>query len=208
MAKKSKAVHAKTKSKKTMWQKTVHFLWEEDSILSWVVNIILMFLIIKFILYPVIGFSLGTTHPVVAVVSGSMEHRGVKFDAWYDSQKSLYANYNISKEQFKTFGMVNGFNKGDIIILTGYRGKDPKVGEILVFWSGRTDPIIHRVVETYEINGVTYAHTKGDNNLGSLPEELQISPDKEVGRAVFRIPYLGWVKIWFTDGVNWVLHRT
>ena len=55
-------------------KKAWHFIWEDDSVLSWLVNIILAFVLIKFIVYPGLGFILQTTHPVVAVVSESMEH--------------------------------------------------------------------------------------------------------------------------------------
>ncbi|MFW6450304.1 MAG: signal peptidase I [Nanoarchaeota archaeon] len=58
-------------------KKTWKFLWDDDSVLSWIVNIIVAFILIKFVIYPGIGFMLGTSHPIVAVVSGSMEHKTV-----------------------------------------------------------------------------------------------------------------------------------
>lgn len=58
---------------KEVWK----FVWESNSPWSWLVNIILAFLLIKFIVYPALGFFLGTTFPIVAVVSGSMEHKTV-----------------------------------------------------------------------------------------------------------------------------------
>ena len=69
------------------WKKNLkkfwHFIWEEDSLLSWIVNIIIAFILIKFIVYPGLGYLLATTHPVVAVVSESMEHNS-NFNAWWD----------------------------------------------------------------------------------------------------------------------------
>jgi len=62
---------------KDIAKKVWYFIWESDSTLSWIVNIILAFLIIKFIVYPALGFMLQTSHPIVAVVSGSMEHKTV-----------------------------------------------------------------------------------------------------------------------------------
>lgn len=63
------------------WKKKLkkfwHFIWEDDSVLSWIVNVVLAFVIIKFLVYPGLGFIVSTTHPVVAVVSGSMEHKTV-----------------------------------------------------------------------------------------------------------------------------------
>ena len=62
---------------KKTWKNVWYFIWEDNSIWSWLVNVILAFIIIKFIVYPGLGFFLGTTHPVVAVVSSSMEHKTV-----------------------------------------------------------------------------------------------------------------------------------
>ena len=45
----SKESAKERKKSKSFLEKTWHFLWYEDSILSWIVNIILAFLIIKFL---------------------------------------------------------------------------------------------------------------------------------------------------------------
>src|SRR3989344_3526786 len=92
------------------------FLWEEDSILSWIVNIILAFLIVKFLLYPGLGLLLGTSYPIVAVVSGSMEHNGNNLDKWWEVKQKDYDDLGITKEEFETYKLKNGFNKGDIIV--------------------------------------------------------------------------------------------
>ena len=66
---------AKKKQKKelkTKWSKFWYFIWEDDSVWSWIVNIGLAFLLIKFIVYPGLGLILATDFPVVAVVSGSI----------------------------------------------------------------------------------------------------------------------------------------
>jgi signal peptidase I len=62
------------KELKKLWKKVWYFVWEDNSVWSWIVNIILAFVLIKFVVYPGLGFVLTTSHPVVAVVSGSMEH--------------------------------------------------------------------------------------------------------------------------------------
>ena len=67
---------------KNVWK----FIWEDDSIWSWMLNIILAFVLIKFIVYPGLGLLLGTSYPVVAVVSESMEHNE-PFDEWWDNSK-------------------------------------------------------------------------------------------------------------------------
>jgi signal peptidase I len=201
------------------------FIWEDNSVWSWIVNIILAFVIIKFLVYPALGFALGTTHPVVAVVSSSMEHNSVpicleysngrcelykigkyavcgfevnerKFldlDEYYKICGGWYSeNTNITKEMFRDFKFKNGFNKGDIMVLA--RPKNVEIGDIIVFYvEHRPDPIIHRVIEITE-KGYT---TKGDHNHDSADFENDIEKDKVIGRAVMRVPLLGWIKIGF-----------
>lgn len=66
------------------WQKIYHFLFQEESILSWIANIILAFVLIKFVFYPVLTLLTGSALPVVAVVSGSMEHKAVGVCSQYN----------------------------------------------------------------------------------------------------------------------------
>jgi len=183
---------------KTWYGKVWYFLWEDNSIWSWIANLVLAFILIKFVVYPGLGLMLGTSYPVVAVVSGSMHHE-TNFDEFYSSQQYLYDQYSISKYDFSKFPYTNGFNKGDIMVLKGTRPENIKVGDVLVFRTNRPDPVIHRVVEIKQESGKYFFHTKGDHNLGSLPEELSISQERVIGRAAFRIPTLGWVKIWFSQ---------
>jgi signal peptidase I len=192
------------------------FLWDEDSILSWIVNILLAFLIIKFLLYPGIGLALGTDLPVVAVISESMEHDGT-FDEWWDSkalcgedtrlktctQEEWYSLVGITKEDFLGYHMHNGFNKGDIIILRGTNFEELQVGEILVYQSKLAYPVIHRVVTKDDVIG-----TKGDHNQKQIYDskinEKYITKEQIIGKAWLRIPYLGYVKIWFTQLIQCV----
>jgi signal peptidase I len=219
----------KERPKPTTWYgKTWYFIWEEDSLASWIVNIILAFVIIKFIVYPGLGFVLGTDYPLVAVVSGSMEHRAV---AEYDEQcnriggegmyiicgKALtergyvpleqywelcgdwYDKRGITEEQFAQFPFRFGFNKGDIMVLTSPNAL--KVGDVVVFQASQAYPIIHRVVA--KNNGII--QTKGDHNAEQLTfaksgtDETRILEEQLLGKAAFKIPYAGYVKIWAVD---------
>jgi len=186
-----------------------HFLWEEDSIWSWIVNIVLAFILIKFVVYPGLGLLLGTTHPIVAVVSGSMEHDGT-FNYWWHefpccrdqlctqsvSQKETYTDYGINEEAFGQFPFKNGFNKGDIMIL--WRTTNTKLGDVLVFNADhRLDPIIHRVVDVDIVDGKKVYKTKGDHNCYSADFEKYIREENAIGKAVLRIPLLGYIKLAF-----------
>ena len=189
---------------KKIWgilKKVWKFIWNDDSIWSWLINAVLAFVLIKFIVYPGLGFALHTNHPVVAVISSSMEHQG-DFDTWWKSMEQTYQKFSITKEQFQSFGMSGGFNTGDIIILKGKRPQDIQIGDILVFQANTPEPIIHRVVNKTETDGTYYFSTKGDHNFGQRPEEVKISQDRIVGTGYFRIPYVGYVKIFFTNAVN------
>ena len=93
-------------------KKTWQFIWEDNSVWSWIVNIIIAFVLTKFVIYPILSLVLGTSYPVVAVVSSSMEHT-IEFDKWWENNQEWYVNNGITKEKFIAFPMRNGFNKGD-----------------------------------------------------------------------------------------------
>lgn len=198
---------------KSFLRKIWWFIWEDNSIWSWIVNIILAFVIIKFLIYPGLGFMLGTTHPVVAVVSSSMEHPG-GFDYWFENKESCFSDslhtkpisqedilfkFGITGEDFETFAFKNGFNKGDIIVLV--EPKELKVGDVLVFQTTqKPDPIIHRIINVKQLNGGDKKYrTKGDNNCDSSGFEKAVTKDKMIGKALFRVPFLGWLKIGFVN---------
>lgn len=187
----------KKKGFKSILKKIWHFIWVDDSIASWIVNVILAFLIVKFIIYPLLGLILGTGYPVVAVISGSMEHNGMSFDDWWANNGAWYLEHNMSKQEFYEFGFRNGFNKGDIIVLRGLGAENIKKGNVIVYSTNRYQyPIIHRVVEKKGDAGSYEIQTKGDNNQQQDPET--VTEDRILGKAIFKIPYLGWIKIMFT----------
>lgn len=188
-------------------KKIWYFIWEDNSIWSWIVNIILAFVLIKFIVYPGLGFLLTTSHPVVAVVSESMEHN-IGFDEWWEKNNNWYIENGINKEEFKAFSLKNGFNKGDIMILVGRDAENIEVGDVIVFNSNGKDPIIHRVVKKMSDDNEISFQTKGDNNKDSIKnnrlDETNIREDIIIGKAVIRVPLLGYIKIWFVDILKFI----
>ncbi len=207
----------KTMNHKEFTKKAWNFFWKEDSIWSWLANIVVAFIIIKFIVYPVLGLMLGTSYPIVAVVSESMEHGLHKdrlcdqyftefpesFDNYWQVCGNWYEQKGIDKEQFKQFSFKNGFNKGDVIIL--WRPNNLELGDILVFQANKPQPIIHRIVKIWNEDGKTYYQTKGDHNResdSSFIQETKISEERIFGKGIIRIPYLGWLKILFVDAVK------
>ncbi|MAG50345.1 signal peptidase I [archaeon] len=181
-----------------------YFIWKEDSIWSWLTNVLLAFILVKFIIYPLLGLLLVTSHPLVAVVSGSMEHDG-SFENWWDSQSNWYTSHDFTKEQIKSWSFSNGFNKGDIMLLYGSKPKNIKLGDVIVFGSPlHSDPIIHRVVNIKEENSKIYFQTKGDHNPDIIVQlgENNINEERYIGKAILRIPLLGWIKILFVELIN------
>ncbi len=181
------------------WKKFWWFIWEDTSVWSWLANIALAFILIKFLVYPGLGLVLGTSHPIVAVVSGSMEHE-FNFDAWWvtprcvagatsKSSIEIYGLYGLTKSQFENYPFHEGFNKGDLIVLKS--SKSIAVGDVVVFDADMTDPVIHRIVLL--ANGTL--STQGDNNCQQHGFEQDITQDRLIGKAVLRVPLLGWIKI-------------
>jgi signal peptidase I len=220
------------KSVKDLLKKAWHFIWYDDSPLSWIVNILLAYIIIKFIVYPGLGLLLGTHYPIVAVVSNSMEHRtadecadeniagdclkyayticGKSYNEstrfysseFWDACGDYYMSLNITKADFDEYPFSGGFNKGDIMLLIGKRPDDINVGDVIVFQSKKPYPIIHRVIKKEQM-GMWVFETKGDHNPGQIRDfeldETRVLEKQLLGKAVVRIPWLGYVKIWFVE---------
>ncbi len=172
-----------------------HFIWYDDSPLSWIVNIVIALVLVKFVIYPGLGLLFGTTHPLVAVVSSSMDHNGLNFNSWWEDNKAWYESNGITKEGFQQFYFKHGFNKGDIMLLVSAKSK--KVGDVLVYRKPNSNdpPIIHRAVK---LNQNSF-QTKGDNVDRVQEFEQDISNNALIGKAVLRVPYLGYIKIVFVD---------
>jgi len=178
--------------KPTALKKIWWFLVKSDSLASWLVDLLLLWLFIKFLFIPLLGVILATPSPPVIVRSSSMEHIS-DFEQWWGEREQLYASYNISKEDFVHFKFFNGIDRGDIIIVKGYKGSKPKIGDVIVFDAKQPLPIIHRVIA---IHNYTY-ETLGDKNFAQFPFEKNISEEQILGRAVARIPKIGWAKLIF-----------
>lgn len=215
------------KSWKYYAQKFWQFFWHEDSLPSWLTNVVVAFLVIRFMFYPLLGVVLGTSFPVVAVVSESMEHGLHKgklcgeyfaefkqsFDNYWEVCGNWYEERIITKEEFQTFPFRNGFDKGDVIVLWRANKNNLEVGDILVFQGNKPQPLIHRVVKVWQEEEKYYYQTKGDHNsdiISGAGGEAQIGEERIYGKGIVRIPYLGWVKILFVDAVRplgWDIQR-
>ena len=164
---------------------------KEDTWQSWLVSLVLAFVIIKFIFFPVLSFTLGTSLPLVVVESCSMYHQS-DFDNWWAQGGAWYENQDISKSLFTSFPFRSGLNKGDIVIVSGHGSVE--LGDVIIFESSYKYPLIHRLVTTDVLS------TKGDNNVGQLSAEVVIPEEAILGKAIVRVPALGWIKLIFFEG--------
>lgn len=205
------------------------FLWEEDSIISWAVNIALAFLIIKFLVYPGIGLVLGTNLPVVAVISESMDHQMTPACSKMDvsSGKCLSHDYELCGNKYESKERYS-FDEywdtcGDWYV---ERGITPqmfktypmsngfKKGDIIILKGATYDTLEIGDILVYQsklaypvihrvVEKNDMIETKGDHNptqiQGSTLNEKYIAKDQIIGKAWVKIPGLGYVKIWFTQ---------
>jgi signal peptidase I len=167
------------------------FLWHSNSIWSWIADLVFLYVLVKLIFFPAMGLIAGTSLPSVIVESESMHHGG-NFDVWWQHFSGWYLQNNITEQEVWRWPFLNGIEKGDIIIVSG-RSKI-NLGDVIVFDAGQSLPIIHRVIKIGDS-----ISTKGDNNAGQLAVEKEISKEKIIGKAIFRIPKAGWAKLFFVE---------
>lgn len=180
---------------KSYWKKTRDFL-NDDSWASFIVTLLLAFVIIKFVFFPGLSFISGTSLPLVIVESCSMYHHEAGLEKTFESP--VYSDYGISLEDTGDWDFQNGLNKGDVVFVIGVDG--PEVGDVIIFNGEAVHPLIHRVVK----DDLSYA-TKGDNyktNSRQLNSEKEIKEEQIIGKALFKIPFVGWAKLIFFEGMR------
>jgi signal peptidase I len=110
---------------------------------------------------------------------------------------------------------------GDIIVIQQVNPADLNVNypnsDIIVYenpTNPTATPIVHRIVQRYEVNGTFYFQTKGDGNGGRWPEIPSpgeydsntlwhtgqgVPQNLVIGKVVMRIPYFGWVTLFLRN---------
>jgi len=182
---------------KNIFREIWDFLWNSNSIWSWIIDIILVFLLVKFVIFPLCALALATPLPFVIIESQSMEHEGT-IDQWFALHGSWYTERNITLEEIEKWPWSSGLYKGDIIIVKG--AKDYSKGDVIIFYvAGQKTPIIHRVINVNTDGTEIIFSTKGDRNDGQLPYEPEIHKEQIVGKAIAQIPRVGWIKLFFVE---------
>ncbi len=190
----------------------VYFLLKEEYV-EWGIYLATAF-IFALIVFSSSGLILGTDSPMVIVVSGSMEpvyHRGdVVFLQGVAPEELIGREVTINRSLkgiplsqlgtvIKSKGETVAIKFNDIPLL-----ELDEEGDIVVYYSGNINvPVIHRIVKKINAKDGIYLITKGDNNA-KLDQETAISPSlidasKIIGRSVFDIPAIGYVKLIIFD---------
>jgi signal peptidase I len=188
---------------KNFWKKFWKIVWKDDSFKGWVISLVFLFVVIKFIFFPLLSLITGTSLPLAIVESCSMYHKADMFGSfnnWWERHDSKYDELNIDKTEFSDFTLRKGFNKGDILFIVRAKPKKLEVGDVIIFNAEQRNPIIHRIISIKQEGEKYIFSTMGDNNNGQLNVETEINEEQLVGRAVFKImPFLGWGKLVFFE---------
>jgi hypothetical protein len=180
-----------------------NIVWKDDSFKGWLISLIFIFVVIKFIFFPLLNLATGTSLPLAIVESCSMYHTGNgfgNFDNWWERHDSKYSDINIKKSDFENFILKKGFSKGDILFIIKAKPEKLNVGDIILFNGDQKNPIIHRIISINIENERYIFSTMGDNNNGQLPVEMRIGQEQLVGKSVLKIaPSIGWAKLVFYE---------
>ncbi len=131
----------------------------------------------SFLVYFILQISFNTESPIVVVISPSMEPQIHTGDLLFVMGREPE---NIKK------GTVAD-KDGDIIVFDAYG----------LWHTAPVEPIVHRVVDKYQVGDTWYFRTKGDAN--PIPDAAPIPESRIIGVVIGGIPYIGWVKIILTE---------
>lgn len=162
----------------------MHWLWYGKSLTSHIAFLIIAYLLLKFIAYPVFLMAFGL-NDVVAVLSNSMNHGSQTINYTFNEWLTFHG-YNDS--MINSWPLINGLSMGDVVtVIPG----DIKIGDVIIYYYGN-NLIIHRVINITVVNNSVYFTTKGDANPESMIFELMVPKSQVHGKAGIRIPLIGW----------------
>ncbi len=110
------------------------------------------------------------------------------------------------------YSMYPILREGDLVFAYKPKPEDIHVGDIIIYRGLRGNLVIHRVIRVKIVEGKYYYVTQGDNNPGpdiveftgpgrvGIPYERVEGKVVSIDRAIFKIPYLGYLSIWYHRG--------
>ena len=104
--------------------------------------------------------------------------------------------------------MVPNINVYDAVVTMRVPTEKIEMYDVITFLSKDIDthgtPITHRVVGIVETeDGKVGYRTKGDNN--NAEDNALIMEDEVIGKVLFRIPMIGYVRTFITSRIGWLL---
>ncbi len=183
-------------------------VWKNEYFKTAVAIVLIAAIVLVF--FQILGLALGAAVPVRVVESGSMCTESSGCDGWsHPFDQTLHVGDIIIIQGINPDELNTDYPNSDIIIY-----QNPSLrGNMLA------TPIVHRIVEKYEVNGTWYFQTKGDGNGVNWPASVNpseydshtlwttgegVAPDLVLGKVVMRIPYFGWITL-FMRGNSWAL---
>lgn len=201
----------------------------KNPLIDWPVYLISAFLI-AYVIYGAMGFALNTSAPMVIVVSESMSptmHRGDVVMLLGTSAEHVNAkeiNTGLSTLQGVPLTVFAMSEDNTLVFSDGQRLDTDQSGDIIVYFSEfRNEQVIHRAVAKLRAADGAYLITKGDNwqtntavdqdcgmVVAGIPERNCVTlfplTDSDLqGKAVLRVPLLGYVKLLLIDDVQVLL---
>src|SRR3989344_5475180 len=196
---------------------------------SWVIYLVSA-LVFAWLIYTLLGLILMTPSPMVIVVSGSMEpvmYRGDVIVMQGVSPENITAEYTelllptLRETPMSAFASAEGVPPASLFFINGERIPITEKGDVVVYNStsfrNLGQPVIHRVVAKVRAEDGLYLITKGDNNnvtdqdcggvIAGRPDHecktfYPIPADEISGRALFKIPFVGYVKLLIFDDLT------
>lgn len=93
----------------------------------------------------------------------------------------------------ETIAMEPAYSKGDLIFISKTNYDNMKIGDVVVHSvKGLKSVLIMRVIEKDDVSR-TYT-TRGDNNLGILAFQKNLTEDTLLAKVVFKIPIIGYLE--------------
>jgi len=91
--------------------------------------------------------------------------------------------------------MFPEYDVGDIVIIDDVDPADIEIGDVIQYIREDKAIILHRVIEIEQDENGVYFITKGDANNDA--DTSPVLHQNVLGKAVFKIPELGWIQIYF-----------
>jgi len=194
--------------------------------INWIIYLVSA-LFFAWLIYTILGLLLATPSPMVIVVSGSMEpvlYRGDVVVMQGVSPENINAAQTVlALSSLKGVGLneiakIDATPPKNLLFINGEAVPITEKGDTVVYTSTSLrnlgEPVIHRVVAKVKADDGYYLITKGDNNnvidqdcgriIAGTPQYqcitlYPIPADEIKGRAVFKIPLIGYVKLLLFD---------